>query len=145
RDGKKTKPPINPKTGNYADSTDPQTWADFEVALQSAESRRLSGIGYVFAGDVMGVDLDHCRNGETGEIAPWAQEIIKALRSYSEISPSEDGVHVLIRASMPENAKHVRAMQSGKIEMYDRARFFTVTGNHLPWTPLSIENRQSEF
>jgi putative DNA primase/helicase len=145
RDGKKTKPPINPKTGNYADSTNPQTWAEFDVAVRSARNRRLPGIGYVFAGGITGVDLDHCRNCETGEIARWAQQIITELHSYSEISPSEDGIHILIRATMPANAKHVRAMPPGKIEMYDSARFFTVTGHHLSGTPLKIETRQLEF
>ncbi|MCL6622783.1 MAG: AAA family ATPase, partial [Syntrophobacterales bacterium] len=31
------------------------------------------------------------------------------------------------------------------VETYDRDRFFTLTGHHLPGTPLAIENRQAEL
>jgi putative DNA primase/helicase len=35
--------------------------------------------------------------------------------------------------------------QKGGIEMYDRARYFTITGKHLDGTPTTIEERSSEL
>ncbi len=103
RNGKRTKMPFNSKTGGGADSTHPETWGTLAEALDAMTRRQHDGIGYVFAPDdpYAGVDLDGCRNKETGEIADWARSIIDSFASYAEISPSGEGVHILIRASMP--------------------------------------------
>ena len=47
----------------------------------------------------VGIDLDDCRNPETGEIAAWAQEIIDRFDSYTEVSPTGTGVRILIRTA----------------------------------------------
>jgi putative DNA primase/helicase len=52
--------------------------------------------------DLCGVDLDGCLDSLTEEIEPWAWTIIEELDSYTEISPSGKGVHVLVRAVLPE-------------------------------------------
>ncbi|HPM69001.1 MAG TPA: hypothetical protein PLX45_22245, partial [Piscinibacter sp.] len=52
RDGKATKVPINPRTGQKASSTDPSTWTSFDDAV--AACRRfttLEGVGFVFTQD----------------------------------------------------------------------------------------------
>jgi hypothetical protein len=84
------------------------------------------------------VDLDHCRNPETGEIAPWAQQLVNALHSYTEVSPSGTGVHIYVRGQLAEKGR-----KRGDIELYDRERYFTVTGDHLPETPTTIEDGQT--
>ena len=90
--------------------------------------------------DLCGVDLDKCLDPETGEIEGWAQEIIEELDSYTEISPSGTGVHILVRGELPEGRN-----RKGRFEAYDRGRYFTVTGKHLSGTPQSIESRQEEL
>jgi hypothetical protein len=71
--------------------------ASLEQAVAVAK-RRVDGIGFVFNGDgIAGVDLDGCRNPETGAIAPWAQRIIDDFASYTEVSPSGTGVKIYFR------------------------------------------------
>ena len=67
-----------------------------------------------------------------------ALEEIKSLHSYAEISPSGTGAHVIVKASIPKSKK------IGNHEMYDHARYFTVTGNHIEGTPKIINNVQKE-
>jgi hypothetical protein len=86
------------------------------------------------------VDLDKCLDPETGEIESWAREVIEELNSYTEISPSGKGVHVLVKATLPAGRN-----RKGRFETYDRDRYFTVTGKHLAGTPQTIEGRQEEL
>jgi putative DNA primase/helicase len=87
-----------------------------------------------------GVDLDHCRDPATGRIEPWAQDIIGTMDSYSETSASGTGVHIIVVGTLPP-----KGCKRGDIEMYDTARFFTATGDHLEGTPRTIEPRQAEL
>ncbi len=132
-DGRFTKVPYQPrKPQKKASSTNPDTWGTFEQALSVAQTNGFHGIGYVFSPqDVYaGVDLDHCRNPETGEIAEWAWQIIKRLNSYTEISPSGRGVHIIIKGIVPPGGN-----KKGQVEMYSQRRYFTMTGHHLGGTP----------
>src|SRR5215211_5640163 len=142
RDGKPTKVPIGPLTRKKADSTNPETWADYSEAVKACKEHGYGGIGFVFTpdDDLCGVDLDGCLDPETGEIEGWAQEIIEELDSYAEITPSGKGVHVLIRGTLPPGRN-----RKGRFETYDRGRYFTVTGRHLAGTPQSIESRQEQL
>ena len=142
RDGKPTKIPYSPLTGQRASSTTPETWAGYREAVRACEEHGYGGVGFVFTpeDDLCGVDLDSCLDPETGEIEGWAREIIEELDSYAEISPSGTGVHVLVRGELPEGRN-----RKGRFEAYDRGRYFTVTGKHLPGTPRSIEGRQEEL
>jgi len=144
---KPRKVPIDPRTGIEANPTDPGTWGDPGTAVAAVARYGLAGIGYVFdANDPFsGVDLDDCRNPQTGEIAPWARTIIAALDSYTEVSPSGTGVKIWVRAKLPPNARHNAAYHGGRVEMYDSGRYFTVTAEHVPTTPTTTEDRQSEL
>ena len=142
RGGKPTKIPYSPLTGSRASSTDPRSWASYYEALSACKEHGYGGIGFVFTpeDDLCGVDLDGCLDPGTGEVEPWAQQIIEALDSYTEISPSGTGVHILVRGELPEGRN-----RKGRFEAYDRGRYFTVTGMHLPGTPQRIESRQEEL
>lgn len=142
RDGKSTKIPYSPRTGQRASSTSPETWTSYEEAVKAAKEHGYGGIGFVFTpdDDLCGVDLDNCLDPETGEIEDWAQEIIEELDSYTETSPSGTGVHILVRGELPAGRN-----RKGRFETYDRGRYFTVTGKHLAGTPKSIEHRQEEL
>ena len=106
REGKRTKPPVNARTGGYASSTNRATWSAFTKAVATFEAGKADGIGFVFCEHCpfAGVDLDDCRDPQTGVIEPRAQEIIRALNSYTEVSPSETGVKIFLRGSLPPGA-----------------------------------------
>jgi len=143
-----TKPPMQPN-GEYANSTNPETWTSFDNALAALQAGRgLAGIGFVFADDpYSGIDIDDCRNSQNGIIQPWARLIIERLNSYTEISPSGTGVKTWIRAKLSAGGRHRnrRAYEGGEIEIYSRGRYFTVTSQHLTGTPNTIESRQREL
>lgn len=142
RGGKPTKVPYCAFDGARASSTDPDTWSSLPAALGTSLDRGFDGVGFVFAtgGGLVGIDLDGCRDPETEEIAPWAADIVSALDSYTEISPSGRGLHIFVRGTLPEGPR-----RKGPVEMYDRGRYFTVTGDHLDRTPGSINERTEEL
>jgi len=134
-----TKVPMNARTGYPAKTNDPSTWVPFGEALKAAleSPDRYDGIGFVFTVEAgyVGVDLDQCRDPETGEIEPWARDIINPLESYTEVTPSGTGVHIIVRGMIPAGRK------KGQIELYATGRYFTFTGRHLEGMPLGIEER----
>jgi putative DNA primase/helicase len=101
-------------------------------------------VGYVFSEDCphAGVDLDKCRDPDTGELRYCARVLLEHLNSYSEISPSETGVHSISKAKWPSTGNQKTMPCGMKIEVYDRLRYFTMTGAHLEDNPLTIESRQ---
>ncbi len=141
REGKKTKVPNQPD-GKMASTTDNKTWSSLKVVLDAYSTGRYAGIGFVVtaADNFCGVDLDHCRNSETGEIEQWAKDIVHNLASYTEITPSNEGIRVWLKGKIPLGGN-----RKGNIEIYDQGRYFTVTGKHLEGTPTTIEERQQEL
>jgi primase-polymerase (primpol)-like protein len=117
RDGEPTKVPYDPSTGKKADSTAPDTWGGYDEAVSACKGHSYAGVGFVFTAedDLCGVDLDKCLNPVTGELEGWAQEIIRELDSYTEISPSGTGVHILVRGELPSGRN-----RKGRFEVYDR-------------------------
>jgi hypothetical protein len=144
--GKWKKPPIDSHTGRKADKTDPRVLAPFEKALAYYQAHDdLDGVGFVFTpeGPFSGVDLDKCRNPQTGHFHPQAEDIIRSLHSYGEVSPSGTGAKLFVRGKLPPDS-YKRTTNTGwgsLIEMYSSASYFTVTGLHLPGTPATVEER----
>ena len=134
-DGKRKKPPFSPHNGRSASTNDPSTWGTFEQALARYARGDYDGIGYVCNGDITGGDLDHCRDPRTGEIEPWAQEIIDRYSPYAyfEISPSETGFRFFMLADLPFNYR-----KEGPFELSYRSCYVTFTGNHLEGTPIDL-------
>ena len=123
----KRKVPINAMDGQPAKSNDPTTWCDFDTACRGKERFGLDGIGFMFSGDgIFGIDIDHCYDPETQELDPAAAEIIETVQSYTELSPSGTGIHILCKGALPEGRK-----RRGAVEMYSTLRYFTVTGNQF--------------
>lgn len=146
RGGKQTKCPVNARGGGLADSTDPATWASFDEVVAAWKAGGYAGIGYVFTADgpFAGIDLDGCID-DAGNIVSTARQIIDALNSYTEISPSGRGVKVFIAGRKPDGigckSKAIAGFKES--EVYDRDRFFTVTGQRVPDTPAEVEERQA--
>lgn len=116
-----TKVPYQPN-GRMAASTRPEEWSSFDDCAAVVES--FSGMGFVFAEGVVGIDLDHCIH-EDGTVERWAREVMATFDSYTEISPSGDGLHIIILSDVPLKG---RKNEKG-IECYSTGRFFTMTGN----------------
>lgn len=134
-----TKVPYVADGGNRKlNTTDPDDWADLKSAIDSYVEGEFSGIGFVFsaADPYVGVDLDKCVDDQ-GRVEPWAAEIVAKLASYTEFSPSGRGLHVICRGKLPENTRRKR----GPLEIYDRERYFTITGRPYPGSPTTIAQR----
>lgn len=84
------------------------------------------------------IDLDHC--AQNGQIALWAQAIVDHFASYTEWSPSHQGLHIWLRGRLPGSRRRKDAT-----ELYDAKRSLTLTGWHLAGTPCTIEARQEEL
>ena len=117
------KEPINPLNGYGAKANDSATWGTLEQALAAVDKYKLDGIGIELGAGLCGLDLDHCVD-EQGQISERAQEIINMMDSYTEISPSGTGIHILFSGNIPEGTR-----RKDGIEMYSEGRYFTVTGN----------------
>src|SRR5712692_2434897 len=131
RDGKSTKVPYQ-KNGHHASSTDSSTWTTM-AGLRGADRSVFTGVGFVLGSPYTGIDLDKCRDADTGDLEPWAKEIVTSLNSFTEISPSGRGLHIFIKGNLPAGRN-----RRGKLEAYSTGRYFTMTGNHLAGTPESI-------
>lgn len=139
RGGKPTKVPYNARTGSKAQSDNPSTWSSFPDAVQAFNRGGYTGVGFVFSPDdpYCGIDLDHALDPDTGELSDWARDIIQRVNSYAEWSPSGEGIHLIAAAKLPPGGRKI-----GSIEMYDRERYFTMTGRRLILTPDEIQQRQ---
>jgi putative DNA primase/helicase len=105
------------------------TWSTFWEALEAYETGRYAGIGFVFcsADPYSGIDLDKCRNPETGELTPNARAILNGFEgAHIEVSPSGTGVHIIVRGKLPEKGKRRKW-----VEAYSQDRYFTITGRTL--------------
>lgn len=134
----RTKIPISPR-GTPADSTDPETWGSLAEAKWIRKVQGLPGVGFVFSdGDpYIGIDLDNAIDPITDQPRGWAQQIISELDSYTELSPSGLGVHILIKGHIEQRGAR-RSIDDGKLECYASGRYFTVSGKHLAGTPETI-------
>ncbi len=141
RDGNPTKVPYVPQRPQQRAAVDaPSTWGSFADALAAVEDGKADGAGFCLGDGWAGVDLDQCRDPETGTIDRAALAIVRALDSYTEISPSGRGLHILVRGTLPPGRRRI-----GTTEMYSDGRYFTVTGHHLEGTRTTVEERTAEL
>lgn len=121
------KPPRSAHTGHKCSKNDPQAWCPFDAALAAYQQQGFDGIGFCFTKDdpFSGIDLDRCRDPDTGLIADWACWIIETLDTYTETSPSGCGVKMFLRGKLGRNHGHVEGQN---VEIYSFGAYFTVTG-----------------
>lgn len=119
RADKNTKIPYDAKTGKPAKSNDESTWSDFDICV--ANLYKYSGVGFMLGNGYFGVDIDHCREKDQKAII---NDICHTLKSYTEISQSGEGLHIICRGMLPQGPR-----RKGNIEMYDNTRYFALTGN----------------
>lgn len=141
RGGLQTKVPYMASAKRHASTTDSGTWDTFEACVHTLKTvGGVSGVGFVFTADdpYCGIDWDKCR--ADGVVSQMAAQQQKALDSYGEVSQSGTGCHVIIKGTLPAGGR-----KRSTVEMYDRARFFCMTGERLPWCRTTVEHRQTEI
>jgi len=148
--GKFDKIPVNPHTPEHGLSTaSPEKWGAYATALATYEKNKgdsvevgtmgtLAGVCLVMTGinGLIGIDLDGCID-DTGAVAPWATEVVRAANSYTEISPSGHGLRIFVLGEVdgPDWNNHEQG-----IEVYGGStpRHLTVSGNALPGAPIAL-------
>lgn len=128
RNGKRTKIPFNAATGEFAKSNDKSTWSSYETAV-NAEG--VDGIGFFFDPPYLGIDIDDIdddlhRFKQGDKLDNIVSEFNEAFKSYTEVSPSGNGLHIIVKGKIPGSRR-----RKGNIEMYDSGRFFTMTGKNI--------------
>ena len=131
RDGRQTKVPYQPLTGARAKSNDKNGFASFREAKTA---KGYDGIGIGIFDGVCAVDLDHCLRD--GRLTETAAGIVRLMHSYTEISPSGEGVHILFRADgfRYDTSRYAIMNRKEGIEVYvagATSKYVTVTGNQL--------------
>lgn len=123
RDGKITKVPYQ-ISGKRAEADDPKTWATYTEVKQHSDK---IGIQFGLEGTVLGIDLDHWLNKESKKST--LQLLLKKANSYTEQSPSGEGLHIILALSAPcPLIAHKKASEDGTaVECYTERRYFTVT------------------
>lgn len=113
-------------SGSSASVSNPNTWGTFKSAVAAYETGEYDGIGFVFTDTpFVGIDIDGCVNTETGEISAAASDIIGTTQSYTELSQSGKGFHIILRGALPQGRR-----RKGSFEMYGSGspRYFAMTG-----------------
>ena len=110
--GRRTKPPYcaaDPR--RHASSTDPRTWGDYNTALAAYRAGKADGIGFcLLDSSISALDLDDCRDATTGALEQAASELIKRANSYTEITPSGEGLRILLNSTVGAKVHRKQAM-----------------------------------
>ena len=121
--------------------------SDSHGAESSERSERIGtcngaydGLGFVFAQDdpYTGIDLDGAYEAP-GCLYDWSDAIISSLGGYAERSPSGMGVHIIVRAKLASGGRRRR----GAVEVYDRGRYFTMTGERMTGSSHVVPSSQA--
>jgi len=126
--------PFNPD--KRADTLNPKTWSTFKQAAFQHDMAKCDGLGFVLTNedDYVAVDLDHAFDDSAIE---RTKAIVGLFNSYTERSPSGQGVRIFIKAH--RQVYH----QSQGIEVYSHKQYVTLTGNCKTIKP--IEWRDAEL
>ena len=144
RNGRHTKVPYHPETGQGAKSNDPRSFVPFDTAMKATG---YDGIGIGIFNGICAIDLDGCVT-DSGYYTETAAEIVHLMHSYTEFSPSGNGLHILFRADgFQYDAKRFYIMnhQAG-IEVYVAGatnKYVTVTGKVCE--PYEFGDRSAEL
>lgn len=120
---------------------DPTTWNSFDACVAAYAKGGYNGLGFIFTEDdpYCGIDFDHVID-DNGRIENWATMLLERLNSYTEVSQSGTGLHVLVKAYSVKLNRRVMITGQG-LEVYHSNRYFAITGNRLMEYPATIEPR----
>ena len=155
RNGKPTKVPYDPKTGQLARTNDPSTFSDFATAMKTyalgSINNRWDGIGFRVSDGIGAIDIDHCIRAD-GSLNDVAASILSFLKNaYFERSPSGTGLRGFFRLDSDFTYDKTRYYINNRrygLEVYFPGvtnRFVTLTGDvyRTGEVELNPENIQS--
>ena len=130
RDGKNTKMPIMPN-GKPAKSNDKKTWNSYKDCMDALCKNQGTGLGFFLGDGYIGIDIDKVSDeimeySMDFNAASMTADFLRGISTYAEISPSKTGLHFIGKGKVPGERKRYK-----NLEIYDRDRFFTITGNIL--------------
>jgi putative DNA primase/helicase len=136
------KPPCTPDGTPMSNWKDPDNWLTWEQAADHMADNPDLMLGFVLGADDegawVGVDLDKCRDPETGETVPAAKGLLGFLAgAYVEVSPSGTGYKAFGRGSAPEWVEVNYATDPPTLGGDRAVRFFAVTGKDGQGDPTS--------
>ena len=112
--------------GGPAKVNDPRTWSTFDEAVCACQEGDYNGVGFVFTNTpFIGVDIDGCLDKCSKELSQEAIEVLEIAKSYTELSQSGSGLHIILEGSLPQGRR-----RNGNFEMYGEGsnRYFAITG-----------------
>jgi putative DNA primase/helicase len=130
---KPTKVPYQAKfPARHARSDADYTWCDCKTARFVLENEKgFSGIGFAFQdyNKLVVIDIDHCIDPETRKIDNDAALCIMSMNTYTELSQSGTGIHIIGYGSNPHPENINKGGKKGKYELYSHNHYFSLTGN----------------
>ncbi|GEM_PF-2265634 len=182
RGGPTGKSPVN-KYGQPYPWNNPSTWLTAGEAIEIYESdpTKFAGIGFIVSREsylenyqVIGGDIDNCRDPITGEISQNAKRILDVLNTCVSVSPSKVGLRFFLVGKLPEYIDSVswhepddlsdemkahmiaakptiqEKLDKGQevwngIEIYENGRHLTLTDDWLSEYPEELEYRHEEL
>lgn len=118
-------------TGELASSIDKNTWSSYKEATEFIKGREQNHtLAFALGEGYIGIDLDdilqdgreYMQDKENSK--SMTADFLRNIDTYAEISPSGKGLHLIGYGELPGEYK-----RQGNLEIYDKDRFFTVTGN----------------
>jgi len=152
-------------------------WISYQdaIAVLKRNGQGFDGLGFIIAREpgrgskqIIGIDLDCCRDPVTGWISPWAEARLELLSSYSEITQSLTGYHIWIYGKLPDGIDSANsdgqesselpldtwnriktakptAKKCNSLEIYENGRHFAITGQMVDQYPGELMHRQDEL
>lgn len=136
-----SKRPMRCFEGKAASVSKPGTWGDYDEARAAVEQGIYEYAGFVFADDgLVGIDIDHAF-GEDGMPTDEALAAVRACGSYTELSKSGNGFHIICRGSLPFTGRNNREGW----EIYREARYFVLTGRTVMFDEIADAQEGIQF
>jgi hypothetical protein len=156
KEGRSTKIPYRPDGGKAA-TNKPATWSAFKTVwnIQEQQPENYQGVGFIFTANdpFCGIDLDASLD-IGGKLRSWATTIVERFKNtYQSLSVSGYGLHIVCRGKLPSNGKnrYIPDAPTGpdgkraQVGIFDRGRFFALTGNLYGSSPLQLVGYQESI
>ncbi len=131
--------------GRGGSHSDPATWHSFAEVIQAYWTETtFNGIGFYFSADdgFTGIDFDTSKvHHDNMPAHQWFREKALGVGSYTEVSPSGNGIHVIVKGRMKTRKSVV--LNTVGIEIYSMQRYFTMTGMVIDERHVEIKDGQA--
>ncbi len=128
-----SKQPMRCDNAFAASVAKPDTWSTFEEAREALEAGIYDYAGFIFDSDgLIGIDIDDAF-GDDGLPTDEALDAVYACASYTELSKSGHGFHIICQGELPFSGRNNRKGW----EIYREARYFVLTGRTIMFSELT--------